>query len=142
MRNFNDDDFKKEFMRFLKMYESEMNKFNNYFENTTNNNGFEDPLNELMRMLNADTGINTKNGSDEFGDWEKKSWSSPDGKTHYNSFTRNFNNGPSNYEFNPFFNEKEVDTIELLEKKLKQAVINEDYENAAKIRDLIDSLKK
>jgi len=141
MRNFNDDDFKKEFMRFLKMYESEMNKFNDYFEGSKNN-GIEDPLNELMKMLNADMGINTKNGSDELGDWEKKSWSSPDGKTHYNSFTRSFSNEPSNYEFNPYFNEKEVDTIELLEKKLKQAVIDEDYENAAKIRDLINSLKK
>ena len=40
-----------------------------------------------------------------------------------------------------FKKEDDVDTIELLNKKLKQAVINEKYEDAAKIRDLIKSLE-
>ena len=33
-------------------------------------------------------------------------------------------------------------TLELLDIKLKESIMNEDYENSAKIRDLINSLKE
>ena len=35
-----------------------------------------------------------------------------------------------------------MDTLTLLEGKLKKAIIDENYEDAAKIRDLIQSLEK
>jgi excinuclease UvrABC helicase subunit UvrB len=38
--------------------------------------------------------------------------------------------------------EQEIDTVKLLSKKLNQAIMDEKYEDAAKIRDLIKSLEE
>ena len=43
----------------------------------------------------------------------------------------------------PFDDEqKEMDTLQLLDMKMRNAIIDEKYEDAAKIRDLIKSLKE
>ena len=38
--------------------------------------------------------------------------------------------------------EKEIDTLKLLDIKMRKAIMDENYEDAAKIRDLIKSLKE
>ena len=38
--------------------------------------------------------------------------------------------------------DENIDTLGLLDKKLKESIINEKYEDAAKIRDLINNIKE
>lgn len=82
--------------------------------------------------------MDIEKGNDEFGPWENKSWTSPDGSTSYSSFKRYFNNP----EYENRGKQNDIDTIKLLELKLNKAVQDEKYEEAAKIRDLITSLKE
>jgi excinuclease UvrABC helicase subunit UvrB len=141
-----DEEFRKEFMKFLNMYQSGLE---NFMKKTYNPRGLgfmsnpffnispmdDDMLKDIFKTLD---GMSTNSDKDENGEWEKKSWTSPDGKSSFKSYTR------SSF-YNPFDNSdksEDVDTIKLLEQKLNKAVMEEDYENAAKIRDLIKSLKE
>lgn len=144
-----DEDFKREFVKFLNMYQSGLENFmkKNY---GTNRNldffsmGMEPFDNDIFKKIinNISEDMDTQKGSDDKGEWEKRNWSSPDGSTKYSSFSRNsyFNPFDGNVEFKK--EDDEVDTIKLLNKKLNKAIMRERYEDAAKIRDLINSLKE
>lgn len=138
--NMGDDEFRREFMKFLSNYKSGLD---NFFKNDFNwmdhykkrNNLNEDILKNILDNLNL------QSGKDDDGEWEKRYWQSPDGLSHFSSFTRTSNYNPFNGQVN-FNNENtNLDTIKLLESKLNKAIMDEKYEDAAKIRDLITSLK-
>jgi hypothetical protein len=148
----NDEEFREEFLRFLNTYQSTLESFmkknysspKNYFVGPSSFGMEPFNLDSLKKLINEiNENMNVEKGDDENGSWVKKNWSSPDGSTFFNSFSR------SSY-FNPFgeglnldekYETEEVDTIKLLERKLNKAISRERYEDAAKIRDLIKSLK-
>jgi len=140
--NMSDDEFRKEFIRILNMYQSGMSNFmrDMYGQQDTNSRlGFMRPMNEddfirnfFSQMPNE---FNEDKGLDDNGSWESKNWSSPDGSRNYRYYKKNFF-GPEDRERN-----QEMDTVKLLESKLNKAIQEEKYEDAAKIRDLIISLK-
>ncbi len=135
-----DDEFKKEFMRFLNMYQSSVNGFmkKNYADKNFMNNPFFNikPLSneELENMLNN---INDSFNKNETEGWEGNSWESPDGSNPFKKFIHNNPLGGNNNK-----HDSEIDTFKLLDNKLRSAIINENYEDAAKIRDLINNLKE
>lgn len=145
-----DEEFRKEFMKFLNMYQNSLESF---MKKTYNPRGFgfmsnpffniqpmdDDMLRDIFKNLDS---MNTESGEDENGEWEKRNWTSPDGKSSFSSYSRSSFYNP--FEGKVKFKDKpeETDTLKLLEKKLNKAVMNEDYESAAKIRDLIKSLKE
>lgn len=135
--DWNDEFFKKEFLKFLNEHEKKMNDFMKqmYSQKPKENGEFNkinDYINRLMGNFNQDQNIEGFN--DDFNKWEKSSWLSPDGSSMFTSYSR---------DFDPKFKKENLNnfsTLELLEEKLKKSIINEDYENAAKIRDLIKDL--
>jgi len=149
--NMDDEQFQKEFIRFLTLHQSsiknlmEANKKNNPFNSFNPFNPFngknnfdvdEDYIKRIFNNIHSNLNLN----NDE--EWERKDFTDPNGKEDFSSFSR------SGF-YNPFdgtvrFNEKqqEMGTLELLDIKLKESIMNEDYENSAKIRDLINSLKE
>ncbi len=140
MKEFNEEfneDFNEEFTRFLNLYKKGLeNLLNGLYDYDTKNI---QPLdNNLFNQIMKDLSENKKtiSGSDDSGVWEKSEWVSPDGLTYFNSFTKS-------YYGDKHVNKKtnEQDTITLLENELNKAVIDERYEDAAKIRDLIQSFK-
>jgi len=149
----NDDEFREEFLRFLNTYQSTLESFmkknysspKNYFVGPSSFGMEPFNLDVLKKLINEmNDSMNIEKGEDENGSWVRKNWSSPDGSTFFNSFSRNS-------FFNPFgedttsdekeYQTEEIDTIKLLERKLNKAISKERYEDAAKIRDLIKSLK-
>lgn len=163
--NMSDEEFRRMFTKILNERQREMERFLRSFYGDNPRTGFsgqsrgdrffedlnfindynirkleqEDFLNTFNSFFDAPSDdINIEKGKDEYGPWENKSWTSPDGMTNYNSFKRYFNmpNYGSKVPQNDF------DTIKLLEMKLKNAIKEEKYEDAAKIRDLIISLKE
>lgn len=144
-----DEDFKREFINFLNMYQSSLENFMKKSYGTNKNLDFfsmgmepfdNDFFKKMMNNISEDMDI--EKGNDDKGEWEKRSWSSPDGSAKYSSFSRNsyFNPFDGRVEFKN--DTEEIDTIKLLNKKLNQAIMRERYEDAAKIRDLINSLKE
>lgn len=143
-----DEEFRKEFLRFLNMYQSGLENFmkKNYGENrgmnpfSMNMDPFGDDIFKKI-MSSFSEGMDVEKGKDENGEWEKRSWSSPDGSSNFNSYSRSafFNPFDGKVEFKK--ESEEIDTIKLLNKKLNQAIAKENYEDAAKIRDLIKSLE-
>jgi len=129
--NMDDEQFRKEFLRFISLYQRDMERFMRTYYGNRNpyeNLRPEDLFNKLGINLNDmdfDKGIN-----DDGSAWESKSWNSPDGLTNFRSFTQKFG----------MENPREVNTIDLLKEKLNIAVMNEEYEKAAKIKKLMDSL--
>lgn len=143
-----DEEFMKEFMKFLNKYQDSLKNSTN---KTYNPRGFTSypffniqPISDdMLRYItkNSDD-MNTESGTDENGQWEKRSWSSPDGKSSFSSYTRNSFYNPFEGKVKFKDDSEELDTIKLLKENLNKAVIKEDYESAAKIRDLIKSLKE
>lgn len=141
--NMDDEQFRKEFMRFLTMYQSSIqnlmnrNKGSNYFMNPFGMD--ENAIKKIFDNIQDD--LNIERGEDEDGEWDKKNFTSPDGKNYF-TFSRSSFYNP--FDGNtPFKREqKEMSTLELLDLKMKNAIIGEKYEDAAKIRDLIKSLKE
>jgi hypothetical protein len=72
--------------------------------------------------------IKITTGENENGTWEKKEWISPDGFTKMSSYTY------LGKESKTFTDKK------LLKSKIKDAVKNEDYETAAKLKKELDTL--
>lgn len=142
--NMNDDDFRKEFLRFLTMYQSGLEDFmkNTYQPNKPLNENLMDDerLEDLFKKI-QDNIIPRNNPFDEDG-WDKKSWSSPDGLHNFTSFSRSgmYNPFNGNIKFNQ--EPKELDTLKLLNQKLNKSIMEENYEDAAKIRDLIKTFEK
>lgn len=86
-------------------------------------NDFEKHTSENEGKLEITTGEN------ENGKWERKEWTSNDGLTRMSSYTLT----SSNFG-------KSITNQEDLKKQLKEAVGNEDYELAAKLKKQIDGL--
>lgn len=142
--NMDDELFKKEFLRFLNQHQQKMNNFMKrmygFDERKDYRSTPDDFLNKILNKLN-NVDFDIQKIEDETGLWEKKSWQSPDGYTSYTSFTRDFNPYQSTKENKKSFDE-DSETIELLKEKLNHSIEIEDYESAAKIRDLIKTLEK
>jgi excinuclease UvrABC helicase subunit UvrB len=148
--NMSDEEFRNEFMKFLNNYKSSLESF---MKSTYKPRGLgfmsnpffniqpidDETLREIFRSMDN---INTEFGKDSDGEWEKKSWTSPDGSSSFRSYTKSsfYNPFDGSVKFKESSND--VDTIKLLEQKLNKAVLDEKYEDAAKIRDLIKSLKE
>ena len=156
MKNFefngmDDEEFRKEFMKFLTTYQAGLENFmkKNYIDKSFNSNPFfninhifdDSSLKDLFKMMNIDD-MNIEKGGDENGNWEKRSWFSPDGSSSFNSYSRSSYYNPFEGKVNFKENDDEIDTFKLLEKKLNKAIMDEKYESAAKIRDLINNLKE
>lgn len=153
MKNFgfngmDDEEFRREFMKFLNMYQSGLDNFMKKTYNNKNYNSFFsiDPfdtssLRDLFKLINKEN-IDTEKGGDENGEWERNYWQSPDGNTSFNSYIKSYYYDPFEDRLNFKNNKKEINTIKLLENKLNKAIMDENYESAAKIRDLINNLKE
>ena len=142
--NMDDEQFRKEFMRFLTMYKSNIqnlmnrNKSNDYFINPFCMD--EDMIKKIFNNIKDD--LNIDRGEDEEDEWEKRNFSSPDGKSNFSSFSRGGFYNPFDGSVSFKNQQKEMDTLQLLDMKMRNAIIDEKYEDAAKIRDLIKSLKE
>lgn len=139
--NMNDDEFRKEFLRILNMYQKGMD---NYFKSIFGDNkptdrymGWEDFFSKGFDDMDVERGF------DEDGSgWETRNWTSPDGNISYTSFSRMFGNENELPNFRERKrNTRKVDVMEMLEEQLEEAVRQEKYEKCAEIRDLISSLK-
>jgi len=129
--NMDDEQFRKEFMKFLTKYQSSIknlmnrNKGNDYFINPFNMD--EDMIKKIFNNIQDD--LNTS--ENEMGDFRNINFSRGDFPMY------------PNFKIRPFDDEqKEMDTLQLLDMKMRNAIIDEKYEDAAKIRDLIKSLKE
>jgi hypothetical protein len=147
--NMSEDEFRKEFLKFLNMYQSGMDNFMKKHYGTPKNTdpfyfGIEPLDYETLRKMLGDVSenININKGEDDKGEWETKSWTSPDGSSSFSSFSRNSYFNPFDGKVRFKKEEQEIDTVKLLSKKLNQAIMDEKYEDAAKIRDLIKSLQE
>jgi hypothetical protein len=128
----NDEQFREEFIKLINLHKQSMDKFMKSFyddsffttkpfigffmDNTPNPNEFK-----------------TEFGVDDFGNWEKREWSSEDGSTKITSFNRHFNIEPEQQREEP---------LDLLRYKMKLAVEKENYEEAAKYRDAIKAIEE
>lgn len=131
--NMNDEQFRREFLRFISFYQKDMEKFiKAYYGNRNPFTPFNE-TEEFFNRLNMD--INEVNFDDikDDSEWETKSWTSPNGMTNFRAFRQRIGVDK---------NLKEINTLELLKQKLNLAIIDEKYENAAKIKKLMDSIKK
>lgn len=133
----NDEEFRKEFMRFLNMYQSGLDGFmkdNQSKKNFMNNPFFgikplsDEEFKNILNSLNSSFDFD-KNGGNPF--------KQPKESKFYEKFTYN-PYGSSRFERE----DEEIDTLKLLDKKLKESIIDENYEDASKIRDLINNLKE
>jgi hypothetical protein len=140
-----DDEFRREFLRILNMYkggmDSYMKKFyggDNNFSNNIGGVNEEDIFKKFFGQMPDD--MNIERGIDDDGsDWESKEWSSPDGLSGFRSYRRhNF----TNPMLNRHMEEDELDTVEVLNKRLRKAVDEEKYEEASKIHKLIKQLNE
>lgn len=136
--NMDDEQFRKEFMEFLTMYQSSIQNFMNKNKNNNPlNNPFDidsDYIKKIFKNINKDINIDMDGydmGRMNFD--PQKDFSSFNGSGSYNPF-----DGTVRFKKE----EEELNTLQLLDKKLRNSIINEDYEQASKIRDLINSLKE
>tara|TARA_R100001509_G_scaffold52119_2_gene28641 strand:+ start:13783 stop:14214 length:432 start_codon:yes stop_codon:yes gene_type:complete len=132
-----DDLFRKDFLNFLNQHQKRMSDFMKKMYGDNNLNSGQS-FDEIMSRLNI-TPNNIERGEDEYGTWENSEWFSNDGNTHYNSFFREFN---PYKDIKPRSKTQEISTLDLLESKLNKSILEEDYESAAKIRDLMKSLSE
>ncbi len=92
---------------------------------------------EFMRIDAIKSLLNNLNSSFGFGIDGENPFKQPKETRFYEKFN-----------YNPYGNDKfekedeNIDTLGLLDKKLKESIINEKYEDAAKIRDLINNIKE
>ena len=95
---------------------------------------------DLYSLFQRMFGNNINESTDENGEWENKSWDSPDGSMSFYSASRKLN--PEDLEdiSRHFPNGKKSDPLETLKSKMKLAILNERYEEAAKYRDDIKKL--
>ena len=109
--------------KFIKAYYGNRNPFTSFNETE-----------EFFNRLNMDINeVNFDDINDDNSEWETKSWTSPNGMTNFRAFRQRIDMDK---------NLKEINTLELLKQKLNLAIIEENYENAAKIKKLMDSIKK
>jgi hypothetical protein len=142
-----DDDFRKRFMGVIGGYQRDYEGIMKLLWGM-NANPFNDPFSGLS--FNPDKNSFFKgldfNSLNE-NDWEGGNWSSEDGETHISSFSRSFT--PEEFynseKMQNQMNDGELPTeyvIELLSNKLGEAIDDENYEEAASLRDTIKSLNE
>lgn len=185
MAKYNDDDFNDgEFGDdFFGRWE-EFNRMMNDRQFRRSLNQWQRDLEELMRRINENNGegtplkfqfinltprsndlnipdddMNIEKGEDENGEWENKSWTSPDGSISFNSFTRSssfddLNPNAEDLFADMFFsktrrNEPKLSPEEIkefkinkLKKSLESLVAEEKYERAAEVKKMIEDLEK
>ncbi len=132
--NMDDEQFRKEFLKFLEQHEKKMNEFMKKMydpkpKKDTNFNKLNDYINNMMNGLDNTFGDIP---NPQFG-----SWNLPNDSFMY----RSYNNDVSPFDL---FNKKNENksTMDILDDKLKKSIIEEDYESAIKIRDLINGIKE
>lgn len=157
-RMMNDEEFRKEMERTQKEIQNMMRMFFSRKDfggaldfriiplNSKDLNNFNIPENEM----------DIEKGEDENGDWETKSWTSPDGSISYSSFSRGSNFGDMTdlpdeiaERWQKKLNRKKEASSEELKKEklvklkiaLDKAVEHELYEKAAEIKKVMDELK-
>lgn len=145
-----DEDFRRRFMGIIGGYQRDYDSIMKLLWGM-NNNPFNDPYSGLSSSFNPDRNSFLKGldftAFNEDG-WNSEHWTSPDGKTHISSFTRSM--GPEEfYNMSKGRNRRKKEeelpkeyVIELLENKLNEALSEENYEEAASLRDTIKSLKE
>ena len=158
-RMLNDEEFKKEMERAQKDFQELMRMM-------LSQRNFGTPLDFRIIPLNPkdlkkdfdipENEMDVEKGQDESGEWESKTWTSPDGSISYSSFSRSSNfddevNLPDEIaerwkerlnrkkESNP----EELKNVKLAKLKiaLDRAVEQERYEKAAEIKKMMDELK-
>lgn len=97
-----------------------------YFNTSTNNNRFEFDDLTTNELPVGDLRVTT--GEDQNGTWEKKEWISTDGNSKMSFYTYTSTGTKVNEDKN------------LLKNKITEAVKNEDYETAAKLKKQLESL--
>ena len=143
-----DEDFRKRFMGIVGGYQRDFEGIMKLLYGNSNN-PFKDPFSGLSTSFNPDKDSFFKgldmSGLNEDG-WKGDNWTSEDGHTHISSFSRSFT--PEEF-YNDEKRNKEKDNtlpasvvIDLLETKLTDALDEENYEEAASLRDTIKSLKE
>ena len=144
MDNFNDmsdEEFRKEFVRIINMYQSGMSGFIRQMygnEPTRRNNKVSDDeifskfFNNLPNDMGTDSGVN-KDGNG-FDSWN---WSPSDGSNNFRSYEKSFFDGMVNDGHTP-----KINTLELLRGKLNSAVMEERFEDAGDIHNLMEKLKE
>ncbi len=145
-----DEDFRQRFMGIIGGYQRDYEGIMKLLWGMNSNNPFSDPFSGLSSSFNPNKdsffkGLDFK-ALNEDG-WEGGNWTSEDGETHISSFSRSFT--PEEF----YHSEKrrnQMDNGELpipmvlkmLEDKLTLAVEEENYEEAASLRDTIKSLNE
>jgi len=142
-----DEDFRKRFMGIIGGYQRDYEGIMKLLWGM-NNNPFNDPYSGLSSSFNPDKNLFLRNldftAFNEDG-WNSEHWSSEDGKTHISSYTRSI--GPEDYYHMTRGKKRKEEelpkeyVIELLQNKLDEAISEENYEEAASLRDTIKSLK-
>ena len=133
--NFDEDDFE-DFLNSQNKRDIR-DEFFKHVSKQDNEDNFRDIMNILLSM-GRDMFDNSELQDDD--GWSSEHWESEDGRYHVSSFTRDLDFGG--------FNEDETGELPIgrlihhLEDRLSQAVEEEDYEEAATLRDSISSLKK
>lgn len=97
-----------------------------YFNTSTNNNRFEFDDLTTNELPVGDLRVTT--GEDQNGTWEKKEWISTDGNSKMSFYTYTSTGTKVNEDKN------------LIKNKITEAVKNEDYETAAKLKKQLESL--
>jgi len=97
-----------------------------YFNTSTNNNRFEFDDLTTSELPVGDLRVTT--GEDQNGTWEKKEWISSDGNSKMSFYTYTSTGTKVNEDKN------------LIKNKITEAVKNEDYETATKLKKQLESL--
>lgn len=133
-----DEEFKKKFIEIINGYQSDIDSIMKLFYGTRN------PFNNQSQPF-KNLGLDFTSFNED--GWNSEHWSTPDGKTQISSFTRSmtpeefFNNEKKNKEMN--MNELPAEyIIQMLENKLDECLSEENYEEAAELRDTIKGLKE
>jgi|TARA_R110000803_G_scaffold20502_3_gene52692 hypothetical protein len=146
--NMDDESFRKEFLDFIRQHQKKMNEFMKKMYGSENENkqrinyNQDDLFNKIIKRLNDES---NKSDIDDQPFWEKTTWYSPEENSMYTSFSRDYNpyaSQKNNVNNDNTRGENNLPTIELLNEKLNKSILTEDYESAAKIRDLIKSFKE
>lgn len=140
--NMDDDEFRKKFIKLINFYKLGMDEFFNKKIKKKDDTNNEDGLGpDFLNNLFTPSGFPNPFIPNNLNDWDRKDWESKDGLRSFTTFTRKNIESPFNNEIKPQSHVGDIDTMTLLENKLNKAIINEDYEDAAKIRDLMLSIK-
>jgi len=139
----NDDEFRRRFFGIVGNYQRDFERMMNLLGGLDKNNNYsKNPLsglsNDMKFFDNLDFTAFNEDG------WKTDFWESPDGNSSYIRMSKSM--GPEDF-YKENLRKRETEQIpreymiKLLESSLEEAVLDEDYEKAAELRDVIKSLK-